>query len=135
MSDLTYREIYQRRTAWGKTRKLLLPQLIERDGLICHYCGIDLVPPDARYDAAPYYRVDRYMKAIGYLRYEVAPDYGRVTVDHIVPISQGGTDAMDNLVICCHKCNSGKCNMTHDEYMTRKEPSRLARIAAPRGEE
>jgi 5-methylcytosine-specific restriction protein A len=29
-------------------------------------------------------------------------------VDHIVPLSKGGTDAMDNLQTLCHKCHSRK---------------------------
>jgi 5-methylcytosine-specific restriction endonuclease McrA len=115
---------------WTKARKVVLPQLIERDGLTCHYCGIDLVPPDARYDQAPYYCIDEWRTSLSrYTQYKVSPQYGRLSVDHIIPMSQGGADTMDNLVICCHKCNSGKCNMSYDEYMARKHTYRLARIA------
>ena len=30
------------------------------------------------------------------------------TADHIIPISKGGTDQLENLVAACNKCNSGK---------------------------
>jgi 5-methylcytosine-specific restriction endonuclease McrA len=30
------------------------------------------------------------------------------TVDHLIPISKGGTDEETNLVACCVKCNSAK---------------------------
>jgi 5-methylcytosine-specific restriction endonuclease McrA len=30
------------------------------------------------------------------------------TVDHITPKSKGGTDAWNNLVACCRKCNGSK---------------------------
>lgn len=30
------------------------------------------------------------------------------TVDHIVPVSKGGRDELDNLVISCRSCNSRK---------------------------
>jgi 5-methylcytosine-specific restriction endonuclease McrA len=30
------------------------------------------------------------------------------TVDHIIPISKGGTDEATNMVAACVKCNSGK---------------------------
>lgn len=32
-------------------------------------------------------------------------------VDHIVPVSNGGTDARDNLVTSCSSCNLGKSNI------------------------
>ena len=30
------------------------------------------------------------------------------TVDHLIPLSKGGTDEMSNLVAACVSCNSGK---------------------------
>lgn len=30
------------------------------------------------------------------------------TVDHVIPVSRGGTDDPDNLVACCKSCNSKK---------------------------
>lgn len=30
--------------------------------------------------------------------------------DHIIPVSQGGTDEMDNLQTLCEKCNLAKSN-------------------------
>lgn len=38
------------------------------------------------------------------------------TVDHKLPVSRGGTNDMNNLVICCKSCNSKKNNQTEDEY-------------------
>ena len=32
------------------------------------------------------------------------------TVDHILPVSKGGTDDMENLVAACTSCNSRKSN-------------------------
>jgi hypothetical protein len=31
-----------------------------------------------------------------------------LTIDHFQPVSQGGTDDIENLVYCCHACNSHK---------------------------
>jgi len=34
--------------------------------------------------------------------------YVRFTVDHVVPLSQGGSDDMDNLALACFHCNRRK---------------------------
>lgn len=41
----------------------------------------------------------------------------RLTVDHVVPTSLGGTDDPTNLVACCEPCNSGKAS-SHPEAPT-----------------
>jgi hypothetical protein len=33
---------------------------------------------------------------------------GSLTIDHFQPQSQGGSDALTNLVYCCHRCNEYK---------------------------
>lgn len=38
-----------------------------------------------------------------------------LVVDHMVPISQGGTDDIDNLALSCRECNSGKAGRTPDQ--------------------
>ena len=38
-----------------------------------------------------------------------------LTIDHVVPRSKGGTDAWDNVVACCQKCNVKKGNRTPKE--------------------
>lgn len=37
-----------------------------------------------------------------------ATDDNPVEVDHILPLSQGGTDHPGNLQVLCHRCNNGK---------------------------
>lgn len=34
----------------------------------------------------------------------------KLEVDHVVPVSQGGTDELDNLQTLCEKCNQSKSN-------------------------
>lgn len=38
------------------------------------------------------------------------------TVDHIVPVSKGGTDDLSNLVACCRPCNSKKGVKDYDAF-------------------
>jgi len=42
-----------------------------------------------------------------------------LTVDHFQPRSQGGTDAVGNLVYCCHACNEYKGNYYQPETLER----------------
>jgi len=54
--------------------------VLERDGFRCAYCG---ATPD---------------------------DGAKLVVDHILPVVEGGTNSMDNLVTACHPCNAGKAH-------------------------
>lgn len=38
--------------------------------------------------------------------------YVQFTIDHILPISQGGTDTLDNLALACFYCNRRKTDKT-----------------------
>lgn len=49
-----------------------------RDGLACVYCGSSV------------------------------EEGTKLTLDHILPYSQGGTNETGNLLTCCHKCNSSR---------------------------
>jgi len=44
---------------------------------------------------------------------EPAPDG---EVDHIIPLSKGGLDVLDNLVWSCRSCNNSKGNKTLEEW-------------------
>lgn len=61
------------------SRKLRF-DVLKRDGFKCQYCGASSSPD---------------------------PDFV-LEVDHKVPISQGGSNAIDNLVTACNICNAGK---------------------------
>lgn len=57
-----------------------------RDGLACSYCG------------------------------EGLEDGAKLTLDHLTPHSQGGTNANTNLVTACHRCNSSRGNRDWREF-------------------
>ena len=40
------------------------------------------------------------------------------TIDHIIPIKKGGSNCIDNLVICHKKCNNIKGGYTISELIT-----------------
>lgn len=45
-----------------------------------------------------------------------APD-AKLTVDHVLPTSLGGSDAPDNLVAACRDCNAGKGSANPDDAL------------------
>ncbi len=69
-----------------RNRKSL--EIFKRDNYKCFYCGIECA-----------------MSFHG---------KKRITVDHKIPKSKGGGNHMDNLVTCCHECNSKKADKSVD---------------------
>ena len=43
------------------------------------------------------------------------PDWGRGTVDHVIPVSRGGRNVWDNVVLACSGCNRTKGGRTPEE--------------------
>lgn len=39
---------------------------------------------------------------------------GELTIDHVLPVALGGSDAPDNLVAACRDCNAGKSSASPD---------------------
>lgn len=73
----------------GRKRKStgtrLRMEILKRDGFKCYYCG-----------RTPAQNVI-------------------IEVDHVVPVSEGGTDDPENLVAACEECNAGKSNIPLDK--------------------
>lgn len=63
--------------------------LFERDGWACAYCG----------------------RGIGELRRRAI----RLTRDHVLPVSRGGSDVWRNVVAACEPCNNAKGSRTPEE--------------------
>jgi 5-methylcytosine-specific restriction endonuclease McrA len=40
-----------------------------------------------------------------------------VTEDHVIPLSRGGSDAIENVAPACGSCNSRKRTMTGEEFL------------------
>lgn len=64
-------------------------QILERNGFTCQQCGASAHDVD---DLDP-------TKSV------------RLHIDHIVPLSQGGTNDAENLRVLCSNCNHGKSNV------------------------
>jgi len=44
-------------------------------------------------------------------------------VEHVVPVSRGGTDRIENLLPSCKECNMAKRTMTADEFVEAHDPA------------
>ena len=42
---------------------------------------------------------------------------GDATIDHLIPVTRGGSSKDSNLITACKGCNSDKGNKTHNEYL------------------
>lgn len=69
----------------------------------------------------------QYARQGGKCEYCSEPVGSRFHVDHVVPISRGGSDGADNIAIACPPCNREKHNLTGDEYKARRASREGAR--------
>jgi len=86
------------RSSWKRRRKLAVScsrrNLLARDGSACQYCGRRVPLSESEEPDA---------KRRGY------------TLDHVVPVCQGGKAAWDNLVVACVPCNKEKGGRTPEQ--------------------
>ncbi len=75
----------QRREVIKAGEKITFNDLLVRDGPLCQICG-------------------------NYMDWHAGRYRSRVSLDHIIPISQGGTHTMDNVRLVHLSCNSRKSN-------------------------
>jgi len=52
---------------------------------------------------------------------------GRLEADHVVPLSKGGTDSIDNIVPACKSCNCSKGGMSVEEFSAHRQRFPLMR--------
>lgn len=50
----------------------------------------------------------------------------RLEIDHIIPKSSGGTDAVGNLTLCCRNCNEKKGNKRIEDFL--KNPEKVKQL-------
>jgi 5-methylcytosine-specific restriction endonuclease McrA len=81
----------------------------------------DAAPPPQHWKGRPPRRMWRQLRQAVLARDEGTCYYcgtrsGRMTCDHQIPVSRGGSSTLDNLVAACLNCNSAKATKTAEEW-------------------
>lgn len=79
-----------------RIKRNVLQSVFERDEYTCQYCGI--------------WCYDSYVN-----------DPKALTVDHMLPVSVGGGNRIDNLVTCCRDCNLVKGSKLFNSFDSARE--------------
>lgn len=95
--DANRRQHMMRRAAGKSPGQSEINKMLCLQDYECRYCGV-------------------------YLVRELASEYH---IDHIVPVSRGGSNEIENLQILCPRCNVKKGAMTHEEYVFSLQHMRL----------
>ena len=83
--------------------KRFLARLIEQQGGKCHWCDCEIVRRRAiRRGVIP----NKDQSIVSFYRHGKKTTKARATVDHIVPLSRGGSRELPNLVAACVACNA-----------------------------
>lgn len=46
--------------------------------------------------------------------------FDKVSIDHLTPISKGGGNTIDNMVLACPACNQDKADIEYDLFVARR---------------
>lgn len=92
---MPYKEVKAVRSLQNHTNRKRRKAMIESGNSQCWYCG-------------------RTVKLnVGFDYKDIA---NQSTIDHLIPLTRGGSNEPENLVLACFSCNSKKRNRTVEEY-------------------
>ena len=96
---------------------------------------VERVPPHKQLPKAHTYKHEIYGKQEGKCtgcNYSIP--FRNITIDHIVPISKGGTDQKENLQLLCNACNSTKGARSQSEFIAILKEQGIRTDVTPRPE-
>lgn len=101
----------------------LREEVIQRDGLFCRYCGTG--PMSVQWD------YNRKGKVRLYNAWNRLGD-PTIELDHLIPLSRGGENTAENLVVSCRSCNGRKWN--RNLYAALRQPIPFSLLPRPSAE-
>lgn len=111
------RELYRKRIHWHREynkrperREALRKYKLKRKEVEPGHDFKDWINLLKQYDNKCFYCGDKMTKKLG---------RKQRTRDHILPISKGGTDTLDNIVPACRSCNSSKRDLNFWDFMVK----------------
>jgi len=78
--------------------KAVKTALLIRDGNHCHYCGVTMTQSNV----GGFHPTG-------------------ISIDHVIPVKDGGSSDMDNLVLACRRCNLEKRTNSYHEFQLAKQ--------------
>lgn len=116
----------------GRKRKRVINKHVREHGWHCYYCGAPLVHEDNIKQVCLYEPEVVSWTHCGCGEHDLSkepcvrggawyiPDdspYRWFEIEHKIPRSRGGSDALSNLCLSCGECNNRKGTRTSDEYI------------------
>lgn len=83
--------------------------IIDRDGYRCYHCHGDFDETNIKV----FYSENKNGEKV--LNSNYGSNYP--TAEHLIPVSQGGSNDITNLVLSCYACNNARGNMNLDEWL------------------
>lgn len=87
-----YRRRIEKYGTGARADNITIGNLIKRDGKTCYLCGCETDESDFMINESGYFIAGEHYPSI----------------DHVVPLSKGGTHTLDNVRVACRHCNSIK---------------------------
>lgn len=94
------------RMASNPPKRRIRERVKARDGAECRYCGRTDLTSNREFEADPRF----------------------LTIDHIIPLMEGGTNGVKNLVVCCRTCNRRKGSFSLERLGWAVLPPRISQI-------
>jgi hypothetical protein len=94
-----------------KVSTIMKREVVDRDGFLCRYCHLPVVPARVRQELSKLYPETVPWGLTNPSQHSAFQTLW-LQFDHVVPLARGGANATENVVVSCAACNFMKWNYT-----------------------